>query len=179
MMLQRALLSGFIGLSLGIVAATNALARDSCAAPCTKLPKNARAVEGDGFTLAAYPGNTLSATLAKGKKKTILYAEGVLTDGPYPPFTDRILALGINVNGLRMQPSDDVNNISTEVFSPRCQAIGDPPCTVVGHWWVDMDDPAYAELLGVPVTVTLIGGNYSGPGFQVVDMSLRVRLQKK
>jgi hypothetical protein len=128
--------------------------------------------------LAPYPGNTLTATLATGKKKTILYAEGVLTDGPYPGFFSRLLALGINVNGLRMQPSDSVNNITTEVVSPVCTVPG-PPCTVVGQWWLDMDDPANAALLGVPITVTLLGGEYYGGGGQIVDMSLRVRLEKK
>ena len=44
-----------------------------------------------------------------------------------------------------------------------------------------MDDPANAALLGVPITVTLVGGDPSGgPAVgNPVDMSLRVRLEKK
>ena len=58
----------------------------------------------------------------------------------------------------------------------------DRKCTAVGHWWLDMDDPANAALLGVPITVTLVGGDPSGGpavGGDPVDMSLRVRLEKK
>lgn len=45
-----------------------------------------------------------------------------------------------------------------------------------------MDDPANAALIGVPIIVTLVGGDPSGGsavGNEVVDMSLRVRLEKK
>jgi len=172
-----------IAVAVGLTASSS-LAADSCLAPCSKPPKNARAVSVSGmdpYVLASYPGNTLSATLAKGKKKTILYAEGVLTDGPYPAefAPTRILALGVNVNGLPMQPSDPVNHITNEVVSPVCTAMPPTPCTVVGQWWLDMDDPANAALLGVPITVMLIGGNYYGGGGSAVDMSLRIRLEKK
>ncbi len=44
---------------------------DSCGGGCPKPPTNSRAVSADGVPLATYPGNTLNATLAKGKKKTM------------------------------------------------------------------------------------------------------------
>jgi len=170
-----------IAAALGLTASSS-FAADSCPAPCSTPPKYTRAVSllGEDNILAPYPGNTVSATLAKGKKKTILYAEGILTTGSYAPFySSMLLALGINVNGLRMQPHDNINNLTTKVASPLC-TMPIPPCTVVGQWWLDMDDPANAALLGVPITVTLLGGEWSGsPGFSAVDMSLRVRLEKK
>jgi|SRR5437899_1856981 len=56
-------------------------AADSCGGGCPKPPSNARSVSAQVVPLATYPGNTLSATLAKGKTKSILHAEGMLTQG--------------------------------------------------------------------------------------------------
>jgi hypothetical protein len=59
--------------------------------------------------------------------------------------------------------------------------LGDTACTVTGHWWLDMDDPANAALLGAPLTVTLVSGDpyKSGPVGGPLFMSLHVSLGKK
>jgi hypothetical protein len=156
---------------------------DSCGAGCPKPPKSARAVAAAPVLLAAYPGNTLSATLAKGKKKTILMADGILSDGSDSKLVPREYDLGISVNGLSMQPASLAGPGNPEADEDCGVFRTDPDrtCTVVGHWWLDMDDPANAALLGVPITVTLAGGDVSG-GLAVgsaVEISLRVRLEKK
>jgi hypothetical protein len=171
-----------------IVAATlacpaSAQVVDSCGGGCPKPPKNTRALA-THVLLAAYPpGNTLSATLAKGKKKTILMADGMLTDGASALPVSREYDLGISVNGLSMQPTSLAGPGNPEADEDCGFFRSDPDrtCTVVGHWWLDMDDPANAALLGVPITVTLVGGDVSGgPAVgSAVDMSLRVRLEKK
>ena len=99
----------------------------------------------------------------------MLYAEGVLTDGPYPSFTTgfRIPALGISVNGIRVQPNHSGGPLTgPEVVGPVCDSFP-PPCTVVGHWWLDMDDPTSTALLGVPITVSLVP-TYVAPGGRIV-----------
>ena len=156
---------------------------DSCGGGCPKPPKNARAIAADVLLAAYPPGNTLSATLAKGKKKTILIADGMLTDGPNANGLSREYDLGISANGLSMQPASLAGPGNPEADEDCGIFRSDPDrtCTVIGHWWLDMDDPAAAALLGVPITVTLVGGDVSG-GLAVggpVDISLRVRLQKK
>jgi hypothetical protein len=156
---------------------------DSCGGGCPKPPKNARAVAAHVFLAAYPPGNTLSATLAKGKKKTILIADGMLTDGAVSNFVSREYDLGISVNGLAMQPASAAGPGNPEADEDCGFLRSDPDrtCTVTGHWWLDMDDPANAALLGVPITVILVGGDVSG-GLAVgqpVDVSLRVRLEKK
>jgi len=109
-------------------------------------------------------------------------ADGLLTDGPYPVVIPRAFALGISVNGLRMQPGFSVPG-QEEVVEDCGVFRADPDgfCAVTAHWWLDMDDPANAALLGVPITVTLKGGDlFGGPAVgDPADMSLRVRLQKK
>jgi hypothetical protein len=164
-----------------VLSAPPVFAADSCGGGCPTPPKNARAVSADPVPLATYPGNTLSATLAKGKKKTILIADGMLTEiNPTP--VPREYDLGISVNGLSMHPS--TYGPGTPEASEDCGVLRSDPdrtCTVTGHWWLDMDDAANAALLGVPITVTLVGGDPSGgPAVgALIDMSLRVRLEKK
>src|SRR2546425_7994771 len=92
------------GLLWLVLTAPGVFAADSCGGGCPKPPKNARAVSAEFVPLATYPGNTLSATLAKGKKKTILTADGMLTE-PFPLPVPREYDLGISVNGLSMHPS--------------------------------------------------------------------------
>ena len=155
---------------------------DSCGGGCPKLPKNARTVSAEVVPLATYPGNTLTATLAKGTKKRILLADGMLTDGSLSIPVSREYDLGISVNGLAMHPSPF--GPGSPEADEDCGVLRSDPdrtCTVIGHWWLDMDDPANAALLGVPITVTLVGGDISGgPAVgSAVEMSLRVRLEKK
>jgi hypothetical protein len=166
--------------------APSTFAADSCGGGCPKLPTNARAVSANGWeghAIMAYPGNVLSATLKKGLKKRILIADGVLT-APMGMGMGKYFALGISVNGARMQPD---NGAGIPGAMPGVVQFCDSDegmlnggmCAVVGHWWLDLDDPANTALLGVPLTVTLVGGDYAGAGGGPVDMSLRVRLEKK
>src|SRR5206468_68996 len=86
------------GLLFLVLMAPPAFAADSCGGGCPKSPSNARAVSATFVPLATYPGNTLAATLAKGKTKRILHAEGMLTDGSAGIVASRAYGLGITVN---------------------------------------------------------------------------------
>ena len=172
---------GGLGLAL---ASPPALAADSCGGGCPTPPSNARAVSATGTPLAPFGGNVLMATLKKGKAKKILMVEGMLTDGPITPVVlPRVLALGVDVNGLLLQPSPAPDIFEAIEDCGAFRADGDPDgaCTVTANWWLDMDDPANAALLGVPITITLVGGDLiGGPELGApVDMSLRVRFEKK
>lgn len=181
----------FLALGLSInalalaVSATLSLAQvtDSCGGGCPKPPSNVRAVSQFCAILAPFPGNTLSATLAKGKKKRVLMVDAMLTDGSFGPLlVSREYDLGASVNGLTMQPPPG-NNGGRDT-AEDCGAFRSDPdrlCAVTGQWWVDMDDPAYAALIGVPITVTMIAGDAAGgPAVGTcVNTSLRVRLEKK
>src|SRR5437899_1365358 len=72
--------------------------------PVSEALANSRAVTAQHLPLATYPDNSPSATLANGKKKRILYADGMLTD-IMPIHVSREYDLGIVVNGLSMHPS--------------------------------------------------------------------------
>ena len=160
--------------------AHSTFAADSCSGGCPKLPKNARAVTAEMVPLTCWSGYTLTATLAKGKKKTILTVEGLLTDAAYGGApggpASRVYGFGpVTVNGLPMRPSS---------YTTLADCATAPPmCGVTGHWWLDMDDPANAALIGVPITVTMQAGDFvcsfSPPLGNFVDQSLRVRLEKK
>jgi hypothetical protein len=94
------------------------------------------------------------------------------------------LALGISVNGALMEPGAHGNPLWSPEVVQFCDSneglLNFGMCAVVGQWWLDLDDPANAALLGVPLTVTLVGGDWGGAGGGgPVDMSLRVRLEKK
>ena len=162
-----------------------ASAADSCGGGCPTLPKSFRAVSAELVALATFPGNTLTVTLAKGKTKRVLVADAMMTDngsnGSFP--VSREYDLGISVNGLAMNPSLSFGPGSRDATEDCGELRSDPDrkCTVVGHWWLDMDDPANVALLGVPITVTLVGGEPFGSSAVgvPVDMSLRVELKKK
>jgi len=165
-----------------------AFAADSCGGGCPKLPKSTRWVSATATPLAAFGGNVLTAMLAKGATKSVLEVDGLLTDGPITPIAlPRVFSLGASVNGLPMQPAaapgsfEVITDCGGYTDSPTGDTINTRACTVTGQWWLDMDDPANAALIGVPITVTLTGGDLLG-GPEVgapVDMSLRVRQVKK
>src|SRR5437899_3283661 len=78
---------------------------DSCGGGCPTPPSNVRAVSQFCAIIAEFPGNTLSATLAKGKKKRVLMVDGMFTDGSFGPLgVSREYDLGASVNGLAMNP---------------------------------------------------------------------------
>jgi len=170
------------------VGTSPASAADSCGGGCPKPPKSTRWVSATAVPLAPFGGNVLTADLRKGAKKSVLEVDGMLTDGPITPVgLSRVFALGVSVNGLPMQPAvapgsfEAISDCGGYTDTPTGDTVNARACTVTGHWWLDMDDPANVALLGVPLTVTLVGGDLiAGPELGApVDMSLRVRQVKK
>jgi len=146
--------------------ASVAHAADSCGGGCPKLPTKARAVSTAAPTpLPAYPAPLLVATLAKGKKKTMLNVEAVLTTSALAPGAPASPAIFVDVNGTVMEPSifGPGSPVVTDCFG--VDSGGDSEsrfsCTASGSWWIDID--ANPGLIGAVLTVTLNGGDFLGP----------------
>src|SRR5438128_5904809 len=138
---MRAMILSAIAGVLCLVPATPSFAADSCGGGCPKLPHNARSVSADEIPLGDFCNspNMMTATLAKGRKSTILYADGLLTDGAGggAPIS-REYALGINVNGLHMEPQifGSCGGFSLDM-AEDCGAVRADPdvnCEGAGQW---------------------------------------------
>jgi hypothetical protein len=102
--------------------------------------------------------------------------EAMMTNGPYAP-APVWMHLSAAVNGVLMEPHASPFGAAVD-----CGGSGLGPvvaaCTVTGSWWLDMD--ANPALVGVPLAVTLSGGDLGGPGVgSPVDVTLSVRVEKK
>jgi hypothetical protein len=125
----------------------------------------------------------LTATIAKGKKKTVLAIDAAYTDGPYGPiYGVRALGLGVTVNGIAVQP----NPAATEQNVIDCGLVDTPPagCTIVGTFWLDIDAAELANpgvFVGQPLTVVMSAGHIGAgpPPANPMDASLSVRVHKK
>jgi hypothetical protein len=128
-----------------------------------------------------------TATIEKGKKKTVLAIEATLSDGvSYPtPSAIRVLGILVRVNGVTAWPNP---NASYQYYTD-CGFDGDVApvaCSVSGTFWFDVDAAELAnpgQFVGQPLVVELTAGDLPGGGALVgvtqVDTSLSVRVQKK
>lgn len=126
-----------------------------------------------------------SATIEKGKKKTVLAIEASYSDGAsYPTAAGmRVLGLAVYVNGVQAQP----NPLASYVYLTDCGYVDDDPvaCSVTGTFWLDIDAAELANpgaFVGEPLVVELTAGDLAaGPlvGITPMDTSLTVRVQKK
>jgi hypothetical protein len=169
-----------LGLGIGLVLS---LATTAAAANYSTSPGKNSAFESSTGNLLTVYGNQLTATIAKGKKKTVLAIEAAYTDGPYGPiYGVRALGLGVTVNGISVQP----NPAATDQNVVDCGLTDTPPagCTVVGTFWFDIDAAELANpgmFVGQTLTVVMSAGHVGGgpPPANPMDASLSVRVQKK
>ena len=115
------------------------------------------------------PVTLLTATISKGKNRTVVAVEAMITAsaGPALKFTIRP-----TVNGVDMEPSGAASQ-------EGCSAS--IPCSATGTWWLDLDAAELANpgtFIGKLLTITLIGGEEGGAA---VDghVTMTVRLEKK
>ena len=134
-------------LGLGLSFTPLAAAADSTS------PGKASAFESDSFTnLTVGTTTLLTATLAKGKKKTVLLITGTLT-------TDSGAS-----GGLHLLPTVNGFAVEGQTVDEVC-APSTVHCTVTGTWWFDVDASELANpgaVSGVPVEVDLNGGALAG-----------------
>jgi hypothetical protein len=161
--------------------ATVVHAGDSCGGGCPKLPKNARSVSTPGpAPLPLFPAALLVATLARGKKKTMLNVEAMITTATFLPGAPVSPAMFVDVNGISMEPSSAGPAFAAITDCASVDGGGDAParfsCTLSGSWWIDID--ANPGLIGVPLVVTLDGGGFFAPA-PVALATMTVRMTKK
>jgi hypothetical protein len=145
--------------------------------------KNAAFVSATGV-LTTYTTQPV-ATIAKGRRNTVLAIEASYSDGAsYPtPAGMRVLGMQVYVNGVGVQP----NPFGTYEFLTDCGFVDTDSnaCSVTGTWWLDIDAAELAnpgQFVGQPLTVSLMAGDLAaGPlvGIVPMDTSLTVRVTKK
>jgi hypothetical protein len=148
----------------------------------TSPGKNSAFEASTGDVLTPYAPK-LTASIEKGKKRTVLAIEAAYTDGPYSPiYGVRALGLGVTVNGVAVQP----NPAAAEQHVIDCGLTDTPPatCGVVGTFWFDIDAAELANpgvFVGQPLSVVMSAGHVGGgpPPANPMDASLSVRVQKK
>jgi hypothetical protein len=122
----------------------------------------------DGLT-----GNStlLTASLAKGKKKSVVAVEAAMQVEPGPTLP----SLEVEVNGV---PANG------PVVAADCKNTGAARCPLAGSWWLDLDAAELAnpgQFVGQPLTVELIGGTntFAPPVTAMAQATMTVRLVKK
>ena len=152
------------------VSASTVYAADSCGGGCPKLPKTSRSVSA---TIPALPTTSsspaiLSAGLAKGKPKRVLHVEATITSGPIGWASASTLFMVAYTNGNLMQPG--INTAS----APSQSCAANSACSLTASYWLDLD--AFPSLIGVPITVDLIGVQTNGAAGTA---TMTVRMDKK
>lgn len=150
-----------------------ARAQTSCPGGCPSPPSHAR-FEATTTALAAFPTTLLTATLKRGSPKRVVTVDATMSSVVAGPAAVPITLLIVpQVNGLVMD--------SALSASADCGGSGTTPtasfCSVSGNWWIDLDQ--HPALIGVPLTVTLLGGAPEGPVGSPVTATMSVRLEKK
>ena len=166
-----------------------ALAAPPVFAASTSPGKNSAFESMTGVPLVGLAPPLLTATLLKGKKKTVVKVEAMYTDGPYDPSptTTRVLGLAVDVNGVLMEPTTGGASSVGQGAVNDCGFATPPPtaCTVTGTWWLDIDAAETAHpgmFVNQPLTVTLLGGDLTNGtlvGVQPMDISLSAIVVKK
>lgn len=150
----------------------------SALADTTSPGKNAVFVSASNLSLPTSGTATLlTGQITKGKKKTVLAIEAMLTSiGQFSgPRTDTISP---TVNGITVEPA------SSALALVNCPTISSTSfaCTVTGTWWLDIDaaEAAHAGMfVGQPLNITLTGSEIGGVGDSGLIATLTARVQKK
>jgi hypothetical protein len=150
----------------------------------TSPGKNSVFVSAAGVPMTSF-STTLSGTIAKGRRGTVLAIEASYSDAAsYPtPATTRVLGTIVRVNGVGTQP----NPLASFMFLNDCGYTDTAPvaCSVTGTYWLDIDAAEIAnpgQFVGQPLVVELIAGDLTNGalvGVTPMDASLSVRVQKK
>jgi len=134
------------------------------------------------------PAPLLVGKIDKGKKKNVLTVEATLASGVLAPFAPWTLSMGVDVNGIPMNPgttypySVEQDCASNAVLGP----FSDIPegCNLSANFMIDLDAAEVASpgcCYNVPLVVTLMAGEGTNPVIPgiPVDASMTVRMEKK
>jgi hypothetical protein len=155
-------------------------------ADTTSPGKNSVFVSSAGIPMPSlYSGPTLTGTIAKGRKGTVLAIEASISDGAsYPTAAGmRVIGTLVRVNGITAQP----NPSASYQYLVDCGYVDNDPvaCSSTGTYWFDVDSAELANpgsFVGQPLVIEMLAGDVAeGPliGVTPMDASLTVRVQKK
>jgi hypothetical protein len=154
-----------------------ALSASTVGATDTSPGKSSVFASGYGFTLAEFPGNTLSGTISKGKKKTVLVIHTMIHSTPGVP----VHLIGtVSVNG---QPTEPKMGLGGFISGQDCRANNSIGCTLTDVRWFDIDAAEAANpgaFVGLPLVIDFSGGVLNGAGAGAIGFSsMTVQVQKK
>jgi len=167
-----------------VLALALSLSSAGVASAATTSPgKNSAFVSSSGVMTSL--STKATATILKGKKRTVLAIEASYSDGASYPTAAliRVLGMTVSVNGVLAQP----NPSAPYQYITDCGFVDTPPvaCSVTGTFWLDIDAAELANpgmFVGQPLVVDFRAGdltNGAGVGVMPMDASLSVRVQKK
>lgn len=119
----------------------------------------------------------LSASIAKGKSKSVLVINGMLSSGS--SLATSTFYLRVSVNGVWAEPQT-FGTVS--LIAQGCGVGGSRMCTLTGTWWLDLDAAELANpgsFKGKPLEVVLEGGEEVAAIESQGRVTLSVVMQKK
>jgi hypothetical protein len=154
-----------------------ALPASPAMAGSTSPGKNSVYVSDFSLTTAEFPNNTLTGTIVKGKKGTVLEIHTMIS--AYAGEPTHLIAT-VTVNGF---PSEPTFEGSGWISGQDCRANNSIGCTLTETRWLDIDAAEAAHpgvYVGQPLVISYLAGVQNGFGDGVIGSStLTVNVQKK
>lgn len=140
-----------------------------------------------GVPLPSPAASVLTAQIVKGKKKTVLTVDATVTSGLLLPFIPWELSIGVDVNGVPMDPGitypySIVQDCGSSAVAPHLGLA--EGCAVSGTFMIDIDAAeavSPGSFYNVPLNVKLLASD-GGAAFLIgvpVDATMAVRMEKK
>jgi len=152
------------------------------AAGTTSPGANSVFVSASNLTLLVGPASLLTGTITKGKRKTVVAVEGMLT-GIGSSAGPRVEEIWPTINGIVVEPKFK-STPDPDTAQVNCPTITSSSgfCTTTGTWWLDIDAAEAANpgmFIGKALNITLMGAEVKGNGDNGLEATLTARVQKK
>jgi len=164
------------------IAACFFLAPLAWAAGTTSPGSNSVFVSASNLTLLTGSTSLLTGTITKGKRKTVVAVEGMLT-GIGSSAGPRVEEIWPTINGIVVEPKFK-STPDPDTAQVNCPTITSSSgfCTTTGTWWLDIDAAEAANpgmFIGKALNITLMGAEVKGNGDNGLEATLTARVQKK
>lgn len=168
------------------IAACFSLAPLAWAAGTTSPGANSVFVSASNVNLPALGNGSaslLTGTITKGKRKTVVAVEAMLT-GIGSSSGPRVDQIWPTINGIVIEPKfkSVPDPDMAQVNCPTITAPSSITCTTTGTWWLDIDAAEAANpgmFVGKALNITLMGNEATGNGDIDLEATLTARVQKK
>jgi hypothetical protein len=162
--------------AVGLAALCLTWATSTLADGTTSPGTNSVFVSASGLSLpvGGMPTTLLSGQIKKGKTKTVLAIEAMLTKIATGAQSG-VVAIHPTVNGFAVEPSS-----GGVTFPAKADCSG--VCLMTGTWWIDIDAAETAHpgmFVNQPLNVVLVGVESTAISDSALAATLTARLQKK